>query len=83
MEIKFEKTEDIVKKLTEDNGLLQIAYMGAKLEARDYIVKSEKLEQKLKKTLEKAKKLKDLKIFLLYIILIETILIIALVWGQK
>ena len=83
MEIKFEKTEDIVKKLTEDNRLLQIAYMGAKLEARDYIYKSEKLEQKLKKTLEKAKKIKDLKIFLLYIILIETILIGALVWGQR
>lgn len=83
MEIKFEKTEDIVKKLTEDNGLLQIAYFGAKLEARDYMVKSEKLEKKLKKILEKGKKLKDLKIFLLYIILIETILIIALVWGQK
>lgn len=80
MEIKFEKTEDIVKKLTEDNGLLQIAYLGAKLEARDYIVKSKKLEQKLKKTLEKTKKLKDFKIFLLYIILIETILIMALVW---
>lgn len=80
MEIKFEKTEDIVKKLKEDNGLLQIAYLGAKLEARDYIVKSEKLKKKLKKTLEKAKKLKDFKIFLLYIILIETILIMALVW---
>lgn len=83
MEIKFEKTEDIVKKLKEDNGLLQIAYLGAKLEARDYIVKSEKLEQKLKKTLEKAKKLKDFKMFLIYIILIETILIMALILGQR
>lgn len=83
MEIKFEKTEDIVKKLTEDNGLLQIAYFGAKLETRDYIVKSEKLEQKLKKILEKSKKIRDLQIFLLYIILIETILITALVWRQR
>lgn len=83
MEIKFEKTEDIVKKLTEDNGLLQIAYLGAKLETRDYIVKSEKLEQKIKKILEKSKKLRDLQIFLLHIILIETILITALVWGQR
>ena len=56
MEIKFEKTEDIVKELTENNGLLQIAYFGAKLETRDYIAKSEKLEQKLKKILEKSKK---------------------------
>ena len=37
MEIKFEKTEDTVKELTEDNGLLQIAYLVAKLETRDYI----------------------------------------------
>lgn len=83
MEIKFEKTEDTVKELTEDNGLLQIAYFGAKLEARDYIVKSEKLEQKLKKILEKSKKLRDLQILLLHIILIETILITALVWRQR
>lgn len=83
MEIKFEKTEDIVKELTENNGLLQIAYLGAKLEARDYIVKSEKLEKKIKKILEKSKKLKNLQIFLLYIILIETILIIGLVWRQR
>lgn len=83
MGIKFEKTEDIVKELTENNGLLQIAYFGAKLETRDYIAKSEKLEQKLKKILEKSKKLRDLQILLLHIILIETILIMALVWRQR